>query len=74
MPIKNIETRRLKQKLQKQRKRIKIYEKQDALTVVSPKVQIKNRDGTNSMFTFMPVMLTKKDELTLHKLITKNFL
>lgn len=36
--------------------------------------QIKNRDGTNSMFDFMPVILTKKDELTLHKLIMKKFL
>lgn len=74
MPIKNIETRRLKQKLQKQRKRSEIYKQQDALTVGSPSHQIKNRDGTNSMFDFMPVILTKKDELTLHKLIMKKFL
>lgn len=74
MPIKNIETRRLKQKLQKQRKRAAIYKKQDLLAVGSPSQQIKNRDGTNSIFTFMPVILTKKDELTLTKLITKNFL
>lgn len=74
MPIKNIETRRLKQKLQKQRKRAEIYKQQDTLTVVSPSHQIKNRDGSNSLFVFMPVILTKKDELTLTKLIMKRFI
>lgn len=61
-------------KLLLRKKRAEIYKQQDALRVVVPSHQIKNRDGTNSMFDFMPVILTKKDELTLHKLIMKKFL
>ena len=74
MPYKSTIQKREYNKLLLRKKRIEIYKKQDALTVVVPSQQIKNRDGTNSIFTFMPVILTNKDELTLHKLITKNFM
>lgn len=74
MPYKSKLQKREYNKLLLRKKRSEIYKQQDALTVGSPSHQIKNRDGTNSMFDFMPVILTKKDELTLHKLIMKKFL
>jgi hypothetical protein len=72
MPIKNQEKRRLKQKLQKQKKRNEIYKTRDLLTSVSP--FLKNKDGSDSPFTFTPIILTAKDKNTLNKLITGQFI
>jgi len=74
MPIKNKEKRRLKQKLQKQKKRDAIYKTRDLLSAVSPFYQLKNKDGSDSPFTFSPIILTAKDKNTLNKLITGQFI
>jgi hypothetical protein len=74
MPYKNIEQRREYQKKLMREKRAKWYKLQDTLRVVSPEYKIKNRDNTDSIFTFTPIILTKKDELTLQKIIMNKFI
>lgn len=62
------------QKVMMRKKRAELYKNQDLLAVVRPSYQLKNKDGTNSPFTFTPIFLTPKDKLTLQKLITGQFI
>ena len=74
MPYKSkIQKNEYQKKLMRE-KRTKLYKLQDTLTVVSPEYKIYNCDNTESIFTFTPIILTKKDELTLQKLIMNKFI
>ena len=74
MPYKNKNNQNEYQKKLMREKRAKLYKFQDTLRVVSPEYKIYNRDTTVSIFTFTPIILTKKDELTLQKLIMNKFI
>lgn len=72
MPYKNKNKNREYNKQLLREKRNEIYKKRDALSVVVP--QIKFKDGSDSPFTFSPIILTTKDKNTLNKLITGQFI
>lgn len=72
MPYKNKNKNREYNKQLLRKKRNDIYKKRDELSVVVH--QIKNKDGTNSPFTFTPIILTAKDKNTLNKIITGQFI
>lgn len=72
MPYKNKNKNREYNKQLLREKRNEIYKKRDALSVVVP--QIKFKDGSDSPFTFSPIILTAKDKNTLNKLITGQFI
>ncbi len=74
MPYKSKIQKREYQKLLMRKKRVEFYKHKDELSVVRPLFQIKYKDGSDSLFTFTPIVLSEKDKLTLNKLILRKFI
>ena len=74
MPYKSKKQYTEYQKKMMREKRARLYKFQDTLRVVSPQYKIYNCNGTEPIFTFTPIILTKKDELTLHKIIMNTYI
>lgn len=77
MPYKDIDERRLKQKLQKRKQRDELRNvspKTHNIINVIPSIVIKYKDGRNSPFTITPIILSQKDENTIMKIRSHKFL
>ena len=73
MPFQSLEQKREYNKLLLRNKREKKYKIYDDECVVVPRQILKMRDGSNSIFTITPIILSKNDEITLRQIHAKTF-
>jgi len=73
MPFKSTEQKREYNKILLRNKREKLYKNYDDECVVVPRQILKMIDGSDSIFTITPIILSTKDEITLNKLNSNTF-